>query len=237
MACAHCLRGPSQAMDMTEEVLYKTLSLFDDFSEITFTGGEPSLNAGLMEKAIDYMENHDIQPNSFFVATNGKENVDGLLHACDRLYTYVQGIPDDTELSHENKKLYARVLTDSEENMSALALSSDRFHECIPWENLVKLASRSYFSKVKMSDFDERNKIIRRGNATNLPETETRPAWHATFSKADDDMFDTIYVNAEGFILADCDQDYESQKYETCGNVLDENIKDVLENLLKTLDT
>lgn len=237
MACAHCLRGPSQAMDMTEEILRKALSLFDDFSEITFTGGEPSLNTGIMEKAIDYMENHDIQPNSFFVATNGKENVDGLLHACDRLYAYVQGIPDNTELSHEDKKLYARILTNTDENMCAMALSSDRFHESIPWENLVKLTSRSYFSKIKISDFDERNKVIRRGNATNLPETETRPAWHTTFSKADDDMFDTIYVNAEGFILADCDQDYESQKYETCGNVLDENIKDVLENLLKTLDT
>ena len=81
MACAHCLRGPSQAMDMTEEILRKTLALFDDFSEITFTGGEPSLNTGLMEKAIDCMESHGIQPNSFFVATNGKENVDGLLHA------------------------------------------------------------------------------------------------------------------------------------------------------------
>lgn len=74
MNCEHCLRGGPGTGDMNPEILRDFLKQVDEIDEITFTGGEPSLNIPIMREFYKICEEYQIPVKSFFVATNGKEN-------------------------------------------------------------------------------------------------------------------------------------------------------------------
>ena len=44
MGCAHCLRGNAENLDMSRETIDQVLEQVDMIGQVTFTGGEPSLN-------------------------------------------------------------------------------------------------------------------------------------------------------------------------------------------------
>lgn len=44
MGCAHCLRGNAEDLDMSHETIEQVLGQVDVIGQVTFTGGEPSLN-------------------------------------------------------------------------------------------------------------------------------------------------------------------------------------------------
>lgn len=234
MSCAHCLRGPAQNIDMTEDIMRKTFKIFDEIDSLVFSGGEPSLNIPLLQKTVDYIINHDIFIENFFIATNGKENVDELLQVLDQLYIHTQSSWIKTrEAEHEYKKTTIRLINGYfSENIGYLALSSDPYHGPIPTENIIKLMSRKYFTTNKIQDFASDHSIIRRGNAVYLPADLTQPVKTQTF-EAYDGIFEQIYINAEGLILPDCDQDYANQQYDSCGSVFDEDILDTLQELIE----
>lgn len=50
------------------------------------------------------------------------------------------------------------------------------------------------------------------------------------YSQYDDQLFidDSIYINALGDVLLDCDMSYQTQKKHVLGNVLKESLKDIL---------
>ena len=50
------------------------------------------------------------------------------------------------------------------------------------------------------------------------------------YSQHGDDLYidDTIYINALGDVLLDCDMSYQTQKKHVLGNVLQESLKDIL---------
>ena len=234
MSCAHCLRGPAQNMDMTEDIMRKTFEIFDEIGSLVFSGGEPSLNIPLLQKTVDYIINHNIFIEDFFVATNGKENIDELLQVLDRLYVHTQSCWVKTgEAKHEYKKTVIRLIDSYfSENIGGLALSSDPYHGPIPIENVIKLTSRRYFTNVKVQDFESDYSIICRGNAVYLPAGLTRPAITRSF-ETNDESFEQIYISAEGLILPDSDLDYANQQYNSCGSVFDKDIKDTLQELIK----
>ena len=69
--CAHCLRGDAQCVDMSKSTIDKLMPMLGKVSSVTFTGGEPSLNTGIIEYFFKrFEETHSYVP-SFFVATNG----------------------------------------------------------------------------------------------------------------------------------------------------------------------
>lgn len=229
MNCAHCLRGEQEDVDMSMETMKKAFDLFDEVCEITFTGGEPSLNVPLINAAIDLMQKKNMSPSSFFIATNGKENVDELLAASDRLYYMCQETTSTKPVGYDAISHMYDYL--KEEYMGSIALSCDNYHEPIPLGNVIKLMSRSYFSAAKIQKFDNEHKVIDRGRAYGL-DAPKRVPYPMAFS-GEDDMFEQIYVNVHGDILADCDQDYDNQRFESCGNVYDGDITSVLQDLLE----
>lgn len=235
MNCAHCLRGDAQNKDMPLETLHQIFKIFDDFSEITFTGGEPSLNTNLIQAAIDHIKEKNIPLNSFFIATNGKENVDELLTVCDQLYYICQAnqLTDPNGLSKHTEKLKTTIqyLRGPESFFGGLALSTDKYHSPIPYSNIIKLISRSYFSDVKMTDFNEHMPVINRGHATNLPSNETSERTISQLYNDGDDGLDQVYINIHGDILSDCDLDYENQHNHKYGNVFDKDIVRTLQSL------
>jgi len=89
LRCAHCLRGNSQRVTMSREILHATMSHVDFLSSVLFTGGEPSLATEVMEDFIDLCLWRKISFGSFYVITNGKTHngLSRFMKACDRLYS------------------------------------------------------------------------------------------------------------------------------------------------------
>lgn len=233
MNCAHCLRGESENKDMPPEVMKKALKLFDNIRSITFTGGEPSLNVPLIELTLQELKQRNKYLESFFIATNGKENVDELLAACDKLYFYCKQC---TEIDHVTPENIRYVIKDlfphNEEDLCALALSVDQYHEPPSMENIIKLISRSYFSDAKIQEFSKKYPVIRSGRALMLASDMTRGRIITSFATYDEETFETIYINVDGEVIGDCDTDYANQAYQSCGNVMDNDIEEMLHELL-----
>ena len=237
MSCAHCLRGNSQDADMTPETLRRVFEIFKDVDEIAFTGGEPSLNVPIINQTIDILEQNGIHPCSFFIATNGKENVDELLQACDRLYKLCHDITNAKTLEYTDIR-WLHKLMNSEEAYGGLALSADPYHEPIPLENVLKLMSRTYFTDVKIQEFkkDPFPQLIRAGSAVFLPSELTHEPYISNASASGPDCFEQVYISADGDILFDSDLDYANQPYYKTGSIYDDDIEETLFDLLSQLN-
>lgn len=226
MNCKHCLRGNAENQDMTTEVLEKTLQHFDYISSITFTGGEPTLNLPIIQHTLDYCKKHNITVETFFIATNGKENIDELLNICDQWYYYTTSFEYSTPENEENLATfdYVKLITrdnDYKELESALALSSDPYHEPIPINNLNKLMSRAYFSTTKIQDY--KYGVIARGRGENIAGANYRSIpTELNFNTKTD--IDEIYISANGMILPECDINFEAMGEHSLGNITESNI-------------
>ena len=78
MGCAHCLRGNAEDLDMSHETIEQVLGQVDVIGQVTFTGGEPSLNVDAIRYFFAQARKYGKLPRSFFVATNGKANQEEL---------------------------------------------------------------------------------------------------------------------------------------------------------------
>lgn len=241
MRCPHCLRGDAENIDMSPDVMKRTLDVFSDISEITFSGGEPSLNVNLIRQTLDELKTRRIYISSFFIATNGKENVDELLSVCDELYYYCNDIDSDRMGDSETLAFYFNNIKKyANEPIGGLALSLDQYHEPIPCENAVKIASRIYSNDTKITTFGQKYKVIDSGRAKSLNVPYKRPG--ATIEKAaclfpedyDGPGFETIYITATGDILGDCDTEYKGRQAKY--NIMDPDIMEKLKIEFESYD-
>ncbi|WP_373262112.1 radical SAM protein [Hungatella hathewayi] len=87
-ACSHCLRGDSQNIDMPLDLIPKIFNGIKWIDNITFTGGEPSLNLYFMKEMLKYCKRHSIDVKSIYVVTNGLQNQKELGTMTD-IYNYL----------------------------------------------------------------------------------------------------------------------------------------------------
>ena len=225
MHCAHCLRGDAEDQDITFDVIDNALKHFDQINTITFTGGEPSLNIPAIKYALTSCKRRNIPVNSFFIATNGLENVDELIKICDKWYDYTlfsEYRPDKSQMvDHETIEHLISIHNDVYEVTSAVALSSDPYHAKIPITNLYKLMSRTYFSDIKVHDF--KHGVQARGRGRSLPNAFWRdPITKLEFN--DENSIELAYITCNGDILADCDTEFGDMADLSLGNVSDPKI-------------
>ncbi len=226
MNCAHCLRGDTAAfgpntLHMTEAVLTHLYDFLSDIDELTFTGGEPTLNLPIIEQAVVLTKQKGFTPIRGFIATNGKAHVDELLSLCDCLDLFYMRnetqITTKTCTPKEAARLINLLQTEREEGQYlTVALSLDDYHEPIPEENILKLCSKRYFSDAKINL--EKFYLINRGRAkTNHLNTERTNRQYlqpyvTTYKDTNDETdiyeIDTLYVTTGGELFTDCDLSY-----------------------------
>lgn len=194
MNCAHCLRGCAQNLDMSKEIVNKVLDDIDAITTLQFTGGEPSLNLPLISYIFEEIKRRNIPVTSFWMATNGKANSMELAIELLKAIPYV----DDPE-------------------SCGVTISVDQFHEN---ENLRTnpLKFLSFYTGDKEGDIKY---IIDKGNASEngIGNYQKRISDNFYFDDYDDDIVsvETIYVSADGSVLADCDVSYEEMEdYTIC---------------------
>lgn len=213
MNCAHCLRGEAQNMNISTCHIDKLLENVKSVGNITFTGGEPSLNIQAIEYTLRRCKDLSIDVFSFYVVTNGKANTLPLAISCLKWYAYCSSAGED---------------------MCGIALSRDMFHDEIDIDNEGILRGLSFFREDKFTDFD-RVKIINSGRAEELGGFDKMDVY------SHDEAFSywgyedhgytiesMVYLSANGEIRTNCDSSYDDDSF-TVGNLNNESLHDILQ--------
>ena len=186
MACPHCLRGDAGDADLSLDLLGELLDQVCHVTEVTFTGGEPSLAVPLMERAWDMLRERGIIPSGFFIATNGKRNQAGLALFALRCYRDCDDKP-----------------------ACAVALSDDPYHEGVE-DGLVRGLACYSDSKERTGDGAW---TIPAGRALEYDIGDGNPRRiQARFGPAMDDegtvRVPTLYLSCNGMCFPECDLSY-----------------------------
>ena len=190
MECEHCMRGDIQPIDMNPAYLTEFLSHIDYILDVTLTGGEPSIATDVINEALGSFKTTKTPLGNFYVVTNGKVVPDSFLLAMMQWWLYC----DENEIS-------------------AVALSKDKFHEQVPKENIKKLSSLSFFNEQdKATDWDK-IPLLAVGRAKHMPNTRPVSKYDGNieYEEYDDEVMinNTITLTATGDILTVCDYAYD----------------------------
>lgn len=212
MGCAHCTRGEANNINIKTCYMDKLLDHTESIGNITFTGGEPSLNIEAIEYFLQQCKDRDIYVGSFYVVTNGKTNVLPLAIACMRWYAYC----DDVD------------------GISGLALSKDQFHDPIDPEHERLLRGLAFFKEDKFTDFN-RVSLINSGRAELLGgyskiDVETHNESFDFWGDFDDDYITVdsmVYLSANGEIRTNCDAAFDDDSF-TIGSLETHTLHQIL---------
>lgn len=211
MGCAHCLRGNSQNMDIDLSYIDKILEDVYSIGSITFSGGEPSLNLEAIDYTLELCKKKEIEVGSFYIVTNGKDNVLPLSISALKWYAYCW-----------------------EKEMCGLALSKDMFHDEIDLENENVLRGLAFFTKDKYTDFEDGFGVIYSGRAEELHGFNIIDVEHHNEKLTIEDWCDErsvtsmIYLSANGDIRTNCDTSYDDSEY-VIGNIQNSTFEYIIE--------
>jgi hypothetical protein len=194
MACGHCMRGETQNVSMSTEVIDALLEDVSSINSVTFTGGEPSLNIPIIRYFLEQCKRYRIEIGYFYIATNGKRVTDEFISVLMDLYIYCD---------------------DGEDGFNRLEVSRSQWHELegqdedgIERLKVLRFASE----REKLTDS---NILVNDGRATYYGGRE--------IVEVDEiDINDCLYINAMGdVILTDGNISYESQEDRKAVNILE----------------
>lgn len=94
ISCNHCLRGNPLNMDMLDTNFECLCQQVNYITNLTITGGEPSLNVGGINDIIRILEQYSVRIGCFYIATNGVSISEEFVIACLKLYN----LSDEKEL-------------------------------------------------------------------------------------------------------------------------------------------
>lgn len=200
--CEHCLRGPARPVNMNPRLLAQLVQNLDItyIGSVTLSGGEPSLVPELIASLRKVLARHKVEVGSFYCATNGLNN--------------------SREFVTEMLEWYL-FCTDNE--ISAVRLSSDRFHKPVR-------ADRLYLNALKFFSVQETplgaSQVLREGRALPWGERAVREDCIVVEEKEEhrEVLEGTLYLNALGELIAGCDWSYVSQKRHMIGRSSDPDL-------------
>jgi hypothetical protein len=206
MKCAHCLRGEPQNKTLKEEHLRNLLRQVSYISNVTFTGGEPTLPSGLkmINKFIDLCHAYEVEVGNWYIVTNGLKYRSNLPRTIWRL----QNLCCDNEVS-------------------GIDISDDKFHESdsydrsnFSWQLEEGLLEEGIgYDEVTVGKRGEIYSVIAEGRGkTNQIGDRNMVGESLIYDFYDNELQireGTLYLNCNGNIILGCDWSYESQELQT----------------------
>ena len=202
LRCDHCLRGDAQAIDLDLKVIDKLFKTVDSIDTITFSGGEPTLNISAIKYFVKQAIKRNISIGSFYIVTNGKEQSLPLIQTLIELYS----ICDDPD-------------------SCALSVSRDQYHEGC--ETPLYNALRFYNDEDRRSEISDQS-LISEGRAMEYGLGYGRSVKHDGFDVDEDRVDSMVYISSNGNVTDGCDFSFERIDEESIGNILTENLTDII---------
>lgn len=223
MSCEFCLRGDAECLDMSPQIVDATLEQIECISSLVISGGEPCLNVPMIKYILGKIKEKGIICYSFYIVTNGLIYSEELVLALIDFYSYcIDECGGEAEIC-------------------GLAVSLDEYHNPISSTNYTKYKALSFYDNSKEGNFnsrDSKRKVLDVGNAhtnglgrvTNRFVDEGSGNFCLNEFGKDSISVDTVYVNALGNVMADCDLSYVLQNELSQGNILDSALTDIIIN-------
>lgn len=229
--CAHCCRGESQNLDLTEEIVDQFFEKNDIHSigRLLFSGGEPTLNGRILDYIVDKLIQKDITVDMFMLGINGLTYSEKLITGLNKLKDYI------LSKSEDNKRC-----------PGFLMVSQDQFHKEADADVIKNLSKLSYLSPIIKNNLDEKD-ILPYGRAfTNnlskqIPSLEELTNYQKNYkiNEYEGENYLIIYyqyIAANGNIINSGCQSYELMDEYALGNVREDKIEEVyLKGKTKTL--
>lgn len=212
MNCEHCLRGKAENMDLDTKYIDKFLENVDYIQNITFSGGEPSLNVAAINYTLQKCKELGIAVGGFYIVTNAKENTEELAIAALRWYGYCEDF--------------------EKEYTCGITVSRDMFHDDVNMDNIDVLRGLSFFRDDKTTDFNQVY-LINEGRAEELSGFKKRDVSDeeeeliCDINGEDGDVESLLYLCANGEIRNNCNTAFNNP-YFTIGNLNENSLLDVL---------
>lgn len=229
MCCAHCLRGPAEDINISDDVIDRICQDICSIGTIIFTGGEPSLYPEAMDRILKQCKKHNIIVGSFYLVTNGKELSDRFLHSVLDWAIYTAPYDDD--------------------EISGISLSTDKFHDSITMDTDAMLRRFRFYRDTDHKVDGPIAYLIREGRAADLDSPNIRfREPDVLVSTVDTDMIEwsknrlhimdiQLYISATGDVKLGCDDSYKNMTNRIGTLSETRSLYDILEFFLnETLD-
>lgn len=208
MKCAHCMRGNAQRVNMDNSAADIVTRQVDSIYNITFSGGEPSLNPEIIRNFQYGFMFNDCSIGNFWVTTNARFYKSDFAEALESLYSLCD-----------------------EKDMCCLTISGDQYHLNQSQRAIDEYSDLCFFSDERMKMIDDWN-LVNEGMAKKNQFGTRDIVPQKTildYTICDDDMYidDTIYINALGDVLLNSDLSYQTQRKSSIGNIFKESLKDI----------
>lgn len=221
-SCAHCLRGPSEEKDIPMEWVVELFRNVEGIGTLTFSGGEPSIVPEKIRYIMEAARQRGVDVQNFYIATNAYDVSDDFLWAVTSCWS-----------------------TCSDNEVSAVNWSNDKFHEENQWEGIrllsmfkfagpknppVPIGGGSYYRKQEPN-------VIAEGLGEHIGWATRK---HTAYAFEEDELAEgrisgeSLYLNVDGFLVHGCDWSYENQEKHTICHVEDDWPTEI-ENLNKKL--
>lgn len=205
--CGHCLRGDAECVNIKMKYVDALFSQISSIGSITFTGGEPQLVPGIIDKIRYSAIIHNIDVGNFYCVTNGVKNSKKFKDVMISWWNFC----NDNEIS-------------------GVDLSNDIWHdEATDYTTNTNYIEDLEFFHKRMRTRQSRDAIINEGRAKFYGNRNNEPD---NFCKIlyDEDQITitegTLYLNALGKIINGCNWSYMSQRTRDdiqIGDVMDDS--------------
>lgn len=213
--CDHCLRGDKEDIHMPNAFLRYIFGdgRIEGINNITFTGGEPSLNIQFIEKTLEICKQEKISVRSIFVATNGLQNQLELIMVMNQWMDYCMECcgyrPYHPAYRWKDVRNYL------DEEPFSLSCSIDQFHPEMDPDIKGMFHSVIYYSKQKELSYNLNGRgrqngvnLILSGKAYEYGFEGQEPLPFEEFHIYND-VIDMVYVTALGYVYAGCNSSYD----------------------------
>lgn len=221
--CAHCLKGESQKVDISQKTIDDIFSQIDAVGRLFFTGGEPTLASEALENIVAAIKKYNVSIMEWGMDTNGT------------MYStrFYRALVELEEICRE--------CTKSNDMHGTICISTDTYHrESIKKAGLLARSryNRSIKETEKLPWFigyrDVPDELFNEGRAVNIHDKKKikfKPMHYSLL-----DMDDSYLIGAEIFVntngdITQCDCSHERQRssfYD--GNVSKNSILDIVKN-------
>ena len=219
--CAHCLKGESQNVDISKEVIDSVFSQIDFIGRLFITGGEPTLASDALELLIEAIKKYNVTINEWGMDTNGTMY-------SNRFYKALIELEKICRRSTNSNKIHGTI-----------CISVDDYHkEAIEKAGL--FTKLKYYNSIKETKrlpwfigFKELpNELFDEGRAVNIHNKEKipfRPMHYSLVEIGDSYLIGPgIFINAKGDITqCDCSHEKQLSNFYN-GSVLKDSIIDIV---------
>lgn len=218
MKCSHCLRGPAQCRDMSDEVMDRLGELIQgrDISIVHLGGGENALVPHRVERLMNIIERSYV--STFSLVTNGKRFTEEFMKVVARASTEY-----NLSLSVSSDNLHERVnydrLVDRLYGVDEMSRDKDRFGFGLPVREIIEGRPRKY----------DCNDVLKMGRGATDFVGYCYDLVKPYLVESDDDNWpalcdDMFYVDVDGNVWPSCDLSYRFMRMRkdlSLGNIMD----------------